>query len=68
MGKRKKEKRGGKMEEMKGIVVKKRENILILFPCLIWPPKKSAKTGKNFKKFQAGNFFMYTDIDVFTII
>ena len=30
-----KRKRGGQREENKGIVVKERENILILFPCLI---------------------------------
>ena len=50
----KRRKRGGKREEKKGIliVVKKRENILILFPCLIGPCSRQKGPQKNRKEFQ----------------
>ena len=51
-GEKRKEKRGKKEQKVKkkGIVVKKRENILILFPCLIIGPYDCQK------KVGVGNF------------
>ena len=45
----------------KGIVVKKRKNLLLLFPCLLFNigHYDRNKTGKNFKNVQGGKDFSW---------
>ena len=60
--------KGGKREEKRG---KKRENILILFPCFIYAlmtakKKSTKKTGNTFESFHGGGEIFFSVAIIYT--